>query len=138
VTFAEFLANYWWLMFPVFGMVMAFQGMNQSERRSRRTLDLIRSYVEQGKEPPPELLNLAQKSDDDWDMGLGADAGGTSHGSKNSGAWTFVIFAALAAGFGTGYWWVRGEDYAFPFLIVAVTMGVLALGALVILIFGRK
>lgn len=138
MNFAEFFAAYWWLMFPIFGMVMAFQGMNQSEKRTRRTLDLIRSYVEQGKEPPPELLKLAQKTDEDWDMGFGDESGRTSSGSKNSGAWTFVIFAALAAGFGTGYWWIRAEDYAFPFLIVAVTMGVLALGALIILIFGRK
>lgn len=137
MTFAEFFADYWWLMFPVFGMVMAFQGMNQSEKRQRRTLDLIRSYVEQGKEPPAELLKLAQKTDsDDWDMGFGPTTGSSS--SSSSRAWTFVTFAALAAGFGTGYWFVRGEDYAFAFLIVAVTMGVLALGALGILIFGAR
>lgn len=135
MTFAEFFAAYWWLMFPIFGMVMAFQGMNQDEKRTRRTLDLIRSYVEQGKEPPAELMKLAQKERDDWDMGMGGSSG--SSGS-NSRAWTFVIFAALAAGFATGYWFVRGEDFAFAFLIVAVTMGVLALGALGILIFGRK
>ncbi|MCR6643985.1 MAG: hypothetical protein NVV62_05405 [Terricaulis sp.] len=133
MTFAEFFYSFWWLIFPIFGMAMAFQGAGQSEKRQRRTLDLIRSYVEQGKEPPPELLKLAQKSDDDW--GMGGVGGG---GGQNSSAWTFVVFAALAAGFGTGYWFVRAEDFAFAFLIVAVTMGVLALGALGILIFGRK
>lgn len=136
MTFAEFFAGYWWLMFPVFGMVMAFRGMGESEKRSRRTIDLIRSYVEQGKEPPPELLKLAQKTDDDWSFGDGGGAGSSS--GKNSHAWTFVTFAALSAGFGTGYWFVRAEEYAFAFLIVAVTMGVLALGALGILVFGRK
>lgn len=136
MTFAEFFAAYWWLMFPIFGMFMAVQGMNQSEKRARRTLDLIRSYVEQGKEPPPELLKLAQKTDDDWDMGF--QTGPSSSSGGNPRAWTFVTFAALAAGFATGWWFVRGEDYAFAFLIVAVTMGVLALGALAILIFGRK
>lgn len=136
MTFAEFFASYWWLMFPIFGMFMAVQGMGQSEKRQRRTLDVIRSYVEQGKEPPPELLKLAQKGDDDWDMGMGMSTGGGD--GKNARAWTFVTFAALTAGFGTGYWFVRGEDFAFAFLIVAVTMGVLALGALGILIFGRK
>lgn len=132
MTFAEFFAAYWWLMFPIFGMFMAIQGMGQSEKRQRRTLDVIRSYVEQGKEPPAELLKLAQKGDDDWDMGGGGGDG------KNPRAWTFVVFAALAAGFGTGYWFVRGEDFAFAFLIVTVTMGVMALGALGILLFGRK
>ncbi len=131
MTFADFFSAYWWLIFPIFGMAMAFQGAGQSEKRQRRTLDLIRSYVEQGKEPPAELLKLAQKSDDDdWGMG--------GRGDKNSRAWTFVVFAALSAGFATGYWFVRAEDFAFAFLIVSVTMGVLALGALGILIFGRK
>lgn len=132
MTFSEFFAAYWWLMFPIFGMFMAIQGMDQSEKRQRRTLDVIRSYVEQGKEPPAELLRLAQKGDDDWDTGMGGGDG------KNARAWTFVVFAALAAGFGTGYWFVRGEDFAFAFLIVTVTMGVMALGALGILLFGRK
>jgi Flp pilus assembly protein TadB len=129
---ADFFSSYWWLIFPIFGMVMAFQGAADAERRTRRTLEVIRSYVEQGKEPPAELLKMAQKSDDDDDWGMGSGQG------KNSRAWAFVTFAALAAGFGVGYWWVRAEDFAFAFLIVAVTMGVLALGALGILIFGRK
>jgi Flp pilus assembly protein TadB len=136
VTFAEFFAGYWWLMFPIFGMVMAFQGMSQDEKRTRDALRLIRSYVEQGKEPPSELLKLAQKGDGDWDANLGMGSIGGSGG--NGRAWSAVTFAALAAGFGVGYWFVRGEDFAFAFLIVAVTMGVLALGGLLILIFGRK
>lgn len=136
MTFAEFFAAYWWLMFPVFGMVLAFHSMVSGERRTRETMNLIRSYIEQGKDPPPELLKLAQRTGDDWDMGMGGmDA---RESGKNSRAWTFVIFAALAAGFGTGWWYVQGEDYAFAFMIVAVTMGVLALGSLLILLFGRK
>jgi len=133
VTFAEFFARYWWLMFPIFGMFMAFYGTISSERRTRATMDLIKSYVEQGKEPPPELLKLATKVEDgdDWGFGPAPNTG-------NSRAWTFVTFAALAVGFGAGYWWVRAEDYAFAFLIVAVTMGVLAVGSLLILLFGRR
>jgi uncharacterized membrane protein len=123
--------NFWWIIFPIFGMSMGVLGMIQNDQRTRRTLDLIRSYVEQGKEPPPELLKLAQRSDD----GMGSYDGSANSGSR---AWTFVVFAALAAGFATGYWFIRGEDFAFPFLIVAVTMGVLALGALGILVAGRK
>lgn len=133
MTFPEFFAAYWWLMFPVFGMVMAFHGTLSSERRTRDTIKLIRSYVDQGKEPPPELLKLAAKQEDGDDWGYGP-----SPNTGNSRAWTFVIFAALAAGFGTGWWWSRGEDYAFAFLIITVTMSVLALGSALILIFGRK
>lgn len=131
MTFVEFFARYWWLMFPIFGMALAFYETISSDRRTRSTMDVIRSYVQQGKEPPPELLALAARQSE------ATENGGTSPRS-NSRAWTFVIFAALAAGFGTGYYWVRAEEYAYAFLIVAVTMSVLALGALFILIFGRK
>jgi len=134
MSFAQFFAAYWWLMFPVFGMLMAFIGMFQTERRSNQTIDLIKSYVDQGKDPPPELLKLvAQQSD--WDRDMTGMVGANSRGGK---AWTFVVFLALAAGFGTGYYFMRAEEWAFAFLIVAVTMGVMALGALLILIFGRK
>ncbi len=46
MSFAQFFAAYWWLMFPVFGMLMAFVGMFQTERRSNQTMDLIKSYVD--------------------------------------------------------------------------------------------
>ncbi len=131
MTFGDFFSQYWWLIFPLFGMAMAFQGMNHSERRTRSMVDLIRAYADQGKEPPPELLRLAQKGMQDEDS---SDSGS----SKNSGAWTFVVFAGVAAGFSVGWWVSRDQDYAFAFLIIAVTMGVMALGALLILIFGRK
>lgn len=133
MTFADFFSDFWWLMFPIFGMVMAVQGSMASDRRTQRTIDLIKSYVDQGKEPPAELLKLAAKEEDGDDWGFGP-----GRGSGNSRAWTFFTFLALAGGFGTGYWWVRGEDYAFAFLIVTVTMGILALGALLILLFGRR
>ncbi len=66
------------------------------------------------------------------------DMSGVGGGSKSNRAWTFVVFLALAAGFGTGYYFMRAESWSFAFLIVAVTMGVMAVGALLLLIFGRK
>jgi Flp pilus assembly protein TadB len=135
VTFAEFFAAFWWLIFPIFGMAMAFQGANQSAKRTRTALDLVKSYIDQGKEPPPEILKLAlREEEDEYEEGGVRKAGS----GKNSTAWSAVTFAALAAGFGTGWYVVQGEDYAFAFLIVTVTMAVLALGSLLILIFGRK
>ncbi len=127
----ELFRDFWWLIFPIFGMAMAFRGNASTERSQQRVLDLIRSYTDRGKEPPPELLAMAQRGLDE-----AVDAAGGP--GKNDHAWTFVIFAALAAGFGVGWYVSRGEDYAFAFLIITVTMGVLALGSLVILLFGRK
>jgi hypothetical protein len=131
MTFEEFFRDFWWLIFPVFGMFMAVWGMMQSDQRSRRALDLIRSYADQGKEPPAELLRMATQGDGD---GFGAPP----PSRQNSKAWTFIVFAAIAAGFGVAWYMLQGEDYEFAFALVAVVMGVMAFGALVLLIFGRK
>jgi hypothetical protein len=125
MSFEEFFRDFWWLMFPVFGMVIALVGMFQAENRNRQVLTLIKSYVDQGKEPPPELLKMAQERSD-YEMDVGVPT------QRSSGLWSFVVFLALAAGFSVGYWWIRAESWAFALLIVAVTMGVLAIGALVI------
>lgn len=128
MTFAQFFHDFWWLMFPAFGMLMGVLGMFQSERRTTKTMDLIKAYIDQGKDPPAELLRLAAQDPDN------ARSGNTPGESR---AWSFIVFAALAAGLGTGYYFVRAEDWAFAFLIGAVSMGVMALGALVLL-FTRK
>jgi len=131
MSFAQFFAAYWWLMFPVFGMLMALMGMFQNERRNTQTMDLIKSYIDQGKEPPPELIRLAASE-------AGAnDFGGPSRPGENR-AWSAIVFTALAAGFGVGYYYVQAQDWAFAFLIVAIVMGVMAVGAILLLIFGRK
>ncbi len=131
MSFAQLFTGYWWLMFPIFGMFIAVIGMVQSENRNRKVLDLIKSYVEQGKEPPAELLKMAQeRSDYDMDMGVPA--------KRSDGIWTFFVFLALTAGFSVGYWWVRAESWSFAFLIVAVTMGVLAIGSLIVALVQRR
>jgi hypothetical protein len=130
MTIGDFLSDFWWLIFPIFGMYMAVQGSNSSERRARDALALLKTYTDQGKEPPRELLETVSKS-------IEAEAEERGDG-KNGRAWTFVIFLALAAGFGAGWYLNRGEGFEWVFLSVAIAMGTLALGALLILIFGRK
>lgn len=131
MTFWEFFHDYWWLIFPLFGLVMAVWGMVSYESRNKQVMNLIKSYVDQGKDPPAELLKLAAEGSD-------YSAKTPQSRGEHRNAWTFITFAAMAAGFTTGWWFVRGEDFAFPFLIVAVVMGVLAVGALFILVFARK
>ncbi len=131
MNFEELFRDFWWLMFPIFGMAMAFRGNASTERSQQRVLDLIKVYTDQGKEPPKELLDMARK-------GLDESVEAAGGPGKNDHAWTFVVFAALAAGFGVGWYVSQSESYAFAFLIVTVTMSVLALGSLFILLFGRK
>lgn len=130
MNFEDLFRDFWWLMFPIFGMGMGLLGMFSSERRSREVMNVIKSYVDQGKEVPPELLRLAQS---DWEPSSRAPSS-----PQQSSGWNFFVFAALAAGFTTGWWFVRNESWSFAFIIVAVTMGVLALGALVLLLTSRR
>ncbi len=132
----ELFRDYWWLIFPIFGMFMAVRGMSHSEHKTRDVIALIRTYTDQGKEPPPELLHLAAKGLRDEDD----DASSSTPQSRRRGwVWTFFIFAGLAAGFATGYAFASPtEDWAWVFLAVAVAMAVMALGALVMLAFGGK
>lgn len=131
MSFETLFVRFWWLIFPIFGMLMAFWGMMSSERRSRRAMELIESYVRQGKEPPSELLKIASGSDEDGDGATGLTPG-------QGAVWSLVTFTAVAAGFGVGYQFVQQEKWAFAFLIVAVIMGVLAVGSALILLFGPQ
>ena len=52
MNFAELFASYWWIIFPIFGMGMGLFGMVDSSRRTRQMMDLMKTYAEQGKDPP--------------------------------------------------------------------------------------
>jgi len=130
MEFESLFRHFWWLIFPFFGMFMGILAMITSTWRSRQAMGLIKSYVEQGKDPPPELLRIAS--------GESEYAGGQRLSGKHSFAWTFVVFAAVSLGFMTAYSMVRFEQYAFAFLMVGVMMGVMALGALLMALFPNR
>lgn len=130
MEFETLFRQFWWLIFPIFGMFIAIWGMIANERRAREAMGVIKSYVDQGKEPPQELVDLAAGGDDYRHS--------NRHTRGQSGAWSFVTFAALAIGFGAGYYVVKNETYAFAFLIVALVMAVMAIGAFFILLFAPK
>lgn len=130
MNFEHLFYSFWWLIFPIFGMFMGLYGMISSERRSSRVIDLIKSYVDQGKEPPAELLRLAAQETEAWQ--------GTPEMRRQNNGWSFVVFAGLAAGFGAGWYMVRAEQWSFAFAIVAIVMGIMALGALVLQLTSRK
>jgi Flp pilus assembly protein TadB len=132
MTFADLFSHYWWLIFPIFGMAMGWGGMVSNERRARSMMEVLKSYVDQGKEPPPELMRfVSMKYDEFGDLESPSD--------RASGRiWSFIIFAAIAAGMAVAYAFNRSEDWAWVFLTVCVVMAVMAVGALGLLIFNRK
>jgi hypothetical protein len=129
--FEELFVRFWWLIFPLFGIVWAFVELAQSGRRSKQAMDLIKTYVEQGKEPPSELLDIAA-----GDQSLASSG---FAGQRNSPAPLVVMFTAFAVGFGLlAYLFPGSEKTQTAFFVVAVTFGVLALGYFFMAMFGPR
>lgn len=128
--------HYWWLLFPIMGFAFGGFGMWLNYKRSRDALDLIKTYAAQGKEPPEALLRAVAGGEwgGDWD----------SRRSERR-AWRagpygeirrVVTFAALAFGFGVAAWWTGDENVRLAFGVVAIVMGIVGLGSLVIAVLG--
>src|SRR5690606_4721845 len=92
-------------------------------RRQRAILDVIRTYAQKGETPPAALMSA-----------LTADEDGAQYGRHSSPAhyWSlFGLFAVLAVGFGIGSWLYDFEGVGWPFGIVALVMGAVAVWALI-------
>ena len=129
--FEELFIRFWWLIFPIFGMLMGFWAMVQGDRRSKRAMDTIKTYVEQGKEPPAELMDIAA-----GDHPRGA---GPYPYQRRSPASRFVIYTALAVA--AGLWSQMGHmtrETSDLMMIGAAFFGVLALGSFFMAFFGPR
>jgi hypothetical protein len=132
----DLFRSFWWLIFPLFGMFMAVWGTVTSQRRTTSVIDLIKTYTDRGQEPPAELVKLAAKGleseDDD-------NEGGSRQSRAESNGWSFFMFAGIAAGTAVAYAFTyTTEDWAWVFLAVSAGFSIMALGALVMLIFFRS
>lgn len=121
MTASDFFNSYWWLIFPLFGMGMGLVGMLGHFRHRSETLKLIKTYADQGKEPPAALLE-ALRSDEDRAYNC--------RGRRRGNHWTqVVVFGALAAAF--GYFGYYGEGGSV-FISLAIGFGIAAAALLVI------
>lgn len=64
----QFAANFWWLLFPLGWGIATLMGIWTAHRRAQKKLDLVKSYLDQGKEPPAALLEaiLPPKTRNAW------------------------------------------------------------------------
>lgn len=89
----------WWLIFPLFWMVFALTRVWSRHTRANRALDIIKTYADQGKDPPPELIRSLQG---------GMDGGCGLYGGRYSPQrqlYRGFLFLALAIGFGFMMFW---------------------------------
>ena len=140
MTFVQLFAGFWWLIFPIGGMLMGLIGMLSHHRHRSETLKLLKSYADQGKEPPAFLLD-ALKSDEDraYDYGYRRRR---YRGYRGYGWGKIVVFAALAAGFSYAGQYGHMGNSGGVFTALGLAFGVAATVWLIFglgsLIFGPK
>ena len=129
---ADWWARHWWLMFPIFGFIVAFYSMWLQHRRSRDWLALMRTYAEQGKEPPASLANLASSGDMRW----GAASSHYWRRSPLLDVRRAIFMGVLSGAFAYLYYHdpIRNDGFG----IAAVILGALALGYLLMAPFRSK
>ena len=136
----DLFRSVWWLIFPLSWFVVGGYRSWLSYRANRDTLDLIKTYAQAGREPPPELLAKLSKrwSDgDDNDHDHDHDDLRPRYRRRRERSWyQVVLFAGLCAGFTYG---AATDLYeAGPaFVIVAFVMGALSLASLVSVLLER-
>ena len=135
----DLFRSYWWLIFPLSWFVFGGYQSWLSYRANKDTLDLIKSYAQAGREPPPELLAKLSKRWNDGDDHDDRDYRDERRRYRRRGprGWYHVVlFAALGAGFAYAAvtnLYGAGEG----FVIVAFVMGALSLASMVSLLLDR-
>lgn len=130
MTFAQLFASFWWLMFPIGGMMMGVIAMITHYNHRNEMLKILKSYVDQGKDPPASLLE-AMRSDEDRAYGWRVRYRyGRYYGPWN--VWRkVIIWSALAAGFTyAGHYTELGEANGV-FTALGVAFGVAAIASLI-------
>jgi Flp pilus assembly protein TadB len=111
----SYWVHYWWLIFPLLGFGICFSAMWMRYQRQKATIELLRGYASQGKDPPAELVKVLQEDhhqrgpDRDWRRA--------------------VLFGALAAAFATMAYLHYGPSHGLVF--GAIVLGALAVSSAV-------
>ncbi len=133
-TFAHWFASYWWLIFVFFWPIMGIFGAWNHFHHRTEMLKMLKSYADQGKDPPPALLD-AIKSDEQRAYEYG-DRYYRRGWRRHRGGWGgFVAFAAMAAAFGyVGYYGHMGEG-GTVFTALSIGFGIGAAAMLIRALF---
>lgn len=128
----EFAWTYWWLIFPIMWFVFGIFGMGFAHRREQAKLELMKTYVEKGKDPS-EIARAFDTGPGYWDRRWARRAWRYSP----YWAWPRAIMAVcIAAAFWAAAYYGDRPFWGWPgFQVVAVIMSVLAVGAVLRAVF---
>lgn len=138
----DMFRQFWWLIFPLSWFVFGAYQSWLSYRANRDTLDLIKTYAQSGREPPPELMaKLSKRWNDGDDLGEvdEDDRLRRRHRRRHwrQHTWSRVaLFGCLCAGF-TFAAVTNLYDAGPAFVIVSFVMAALAVAAAVSILVDR-
>ncbi|CAN7412676.1 hypothetical protein [Caulobacter sp. LjRoot300] len=138
----DMFRQFWWLIFPLSWFVFGAYQSWLSYRANRDTLDLIKTYAQSGREPPPELMaKLSKRWNDGDDLGEvdDDDRFRRRHRRRHwrQHTWSRVaLFGCLCAGF-TFAAVTNLYDAGPAFVIVSFVMAALAVAAAVSILVDR-
>ncbi|HEY1837255.1 MAG TPA: hypothetical protein VGG36_06335 [Rhizomicrobium sp.] len=116
----ELFREFFWLIFPILGMGIAFVAVFGEFSRQKRALEVLRVYAEKGTEPPASVLAVLSRASSD---------------KKRNPKASFAFFLVLALGFIFVAGWFNSNMGAWPlvlgFGIAAFVMAALAASNLV-------
>ena len=119
----DLFRDYWWLIFPVLVMGMGGWDRYLAYRKHRDSIELLKAYAAQGKEPPPEVLRATSaplEDRDEWSGRRCRPRGPFSDWRR------VVIFSVLAGSFWFVHWRFDDAGAGDAFEIVAIVMTALA------------
>ncbi len=129
-----FFTSFWWLIFPVGGMLMGLFAMIGHYNHRKDTLRILKSYADQGKDPPAALLE-ALRSDEERAMDYGYYGRRRWRRHRYGYGWGFgglVPFAALSAGFGYfGYYGGGGSLFQALSVAFGIAAAFMLVGGLI-------
>jgi hypothetical protein len=111
MDFYDLVSRFWWVIFPLFWMIFALGWGWSRHTRANRALDILKSYADQGKDPPPELLKSLQGGG--WDGDCGPGPYGWRYGWRYSPQRLLqrgFLFTALAIAFFVLTFWNHDGD----------------------------
>jgi hypothetical protein len=93
--FYSLFSAYWWLLVPLFWAIFRLIRLFLEHKRATQALELIKTYTDQGKEIPPDLLQVLRPATIFASLSQGRSAREKARGLLIPG----FIFVALAAAF---------------------------------------
>jgi len=126
-------SRFWWLIFPLFWMGVMVMAHWSRHNRANRALDIVKSYADQGKDPPPDLMKNLQ-----GDVGGWCGRGGWRY-SPQRYLHRAILFGCLTLAFGAITFWHGDEAFEHHhgsgYLIATIVFAALTLSNALSLMF---